>query len=301
MNLIQKPYPVHLALRGIAPVARLMPKALMNLRYRLKSGRFIKWSDPQNLQEFALKKLFDAAGDKKILKTYADLSDKVLARDFVKDRVGEEMLTRLYGVWERPDDIDFDKLPVPCVIKTNNGCTTNIIVRDRKDLNPDIIVPKLKKWLKFPYGALTGQPHYSEIKPLILAEEYLDQNPGSDDLPFDYKFFCFNGEPHFILFYSGRKLNSHLTYDLVYDTEWKLMEGVVRNPRTEEMPRPEAFDRMLEIARKLCKGFDFVRVDLYAIGKRVVFGEMTFTPDMVTNFTPEFLSGYFKKIGAELA
>lgn len=296
MDLIKKSYPIHLVLRAIAPVFGLMPKTVINLRNYYKRKRFTDWNHPQDLYDYALVKMFEAKDNGKALEVYADLADKVKVREFVSERVGAKYLTKLYGVWEDPKDIDFEKLPVPCVIKTNNGCTTNIIIRDRKDLKPDEIRKKLDLWLKYPYGKLTGQPHYTLIKPLILAEEFLDQNPGTDDLPFDYKFFCFKGKPHFILFYSGRTMNSHVTRDHVYDTQWQLVDGVVRNPIDTPVAKPEAFEEMLEVATKLSQGFDFVRVDLYCIGNRVVFGEMTFTPDMVTNFTPEFLQSYLAKV-----
>lgn len=296
MDIIKSPYIIQLVLRGLAPIFRLMPKTILNLRMYRKSGQWIDWSNPRNLQEFALTSYFKAATNEAKFKTYVDLADKVCVRDFVMKRTGDEtLLTKLYGVWKRPEDIDFDKLPMPCVIKTNNGCTTNIIVRTREELKPMEIRCKLSQWLKYPYGELSGQPHYSRIKPMIFAEEFLEQNPGTDDLPYDYKFFCYDGEPHFILFYSGRTMNSHVTQDHVYDTSWQLVPGVVRNPKCGIMPKPAQFEKMIDVARKLSKGYDFVRVDLYSIGDRVVFGEMTFTPDMVTNFTSEFLKNYYEE------
>lgn len=297
MNLINKSYPIHLLLKSVAPIFGLMPKSIMNFRYYLKTGKFINWHRPENVQEFVLNNIYRDIKDKSLLNLYSNVTDKVRARDFVKDRIGEKYLTKLYGIWERPEDINFDSLPTPCVIKTNNGCSTNIIIRERKDLDSDKIVSKLKKWLKYPYGKLSGQPHYTNIKPLILAEEYLEQTPGMSDLPYDYKFFCFNGNPHFILFYSDRKINGHDSKNLVFDTQWNIIDNVANFPvLNKNVPKPECLDEMLKVAKELSKGFRFVRVDLYAIGKRVVFGEMTLTPDMVTNFKIDFLSDYLDKI-----
>ncbi len=290
MNLINAPRIVQSALSLLGPVASLFPKTIMNLRYRRWTGRFIDWNHPANLQENILAGMMAVRKDSGKLKFYAMLADKVGVRDYVSAKVGDGSLTKLFGVWKRPEDIDFDKLPIPCVIKTNNGCGTNIIVRKSADMNPEKIRRQLKSWLRYPYGQLSGQPHYSKIAPKILCEEYLEQVPGSDELPYDYKFFCFNGKPEFILYYNGRKLNSHKTYNLAFDTDWNVIEGAVRNPSPEVAPRPEAFEKMLSMAATLSEGIQFVRVDFYAIGSRVVFGEMTLTPDVVMNFTPEFLS-----------
>lgn len=296
MNLINAPFYVQLPLRAIAPLAGHFPKKIMALKYKRWSGMKIDWNSPKNLQEYFLKEMMDAAADPERLKVYADLADKVAVRGFVAGRVGEEALTKLYGVWERPGDIDFGKLPVPCVIKTNNGCGTNIVIRTRQELDPEKIRKTLKRWLKFPYGQISGQPHYSAIKPLILAEEYLEQNPGSDELPYDYKFFCFNGEPRFILFYSGRKVNGHITYNQVYDMNWNVIPDSVRKPVPTPVERPAGLEKMTRLARKLSRGFKVVRVDFYCIGDRPVFGEMTFSPDVVTNFTPDFLDEQYRRL-----
>lgn len=299
MDYEKLPRYAQLALRAVAPAVAHMPRLLMKVRYRRWTGEWPQLDEPGNLQEFFLSEMLKAAEDPAKLRLYADLADKYVVRDFVRQRVGEkaeQALTKLYGVWDRPEDIDFDALPVPCVIKTNNGCGTNIVVRSKADLNPDEIRRRLSVWLEFPYGELSGQPHYSAITPKIIAEEFLEQNPGTDDLPFDYKFFCFNGEPKFILFYSDRKLNSHVTYNQVYDTDWNIIEGIVKRPLEGTAPRPKALEDMVAMARELSKGFKCVRVDFYGIGKRAVFGEMTFSPDVIINFTPAFLRDIMKEV-----
>ena len=295
MNLINAPIYVQWPLRLLAPVAGLMPKTIMNLRYRRWTGKNVNWKEPRNLEEYFLAEMMNAAADPERLKVYAEVADKIAVRDYVAERVGEKALTKLYGVWWSADDVDFDKLPVPCVLKTNNGCGTNIIVRTREDFVKKDIRRRLANWLKYPYGRLSGQPHYSAIRPGILAEEYLEQNPGTDDLPIDYKFFCFNGEPQFILYYSDRKENGHVCRNRVYDTEWKAIEGACNYPLDHDVPAPEAFEEMKEMARALSRDFKVARIDFYCIGKRPVFGEITLSPDVIMNFTPEFLKTYFDR------
>ncbi len=295
MDLIHYPTPVQLMARSAAPIARFFPHQIMKLRFFMSFGRSLNWKHPSDLFDYIIGESFKAAKDPEKKNFYGMLADKVAVRQYVGERVGTEALTELYGTWDNPDEIDYDALPVPCVIKTNNSCATNIIIRNRQDLRPREINKTLNKWLHFPYGALTGQPHYSVIKPKILCEEFLQQDPGSDELPYDYKFFCFKGKPRFILFYSGRKANHHLTYNLVYDTDWKLIPGVTNKPAPQEAPRPATLERMLDMARKLSSGLPFARVDFYSIGERPVFGEITLTPDVITNFTPEFLTEVYQR------
>ncbi len=42
---------------------------------------------------------------------YTIMVDKYLVRNYVKEKIGEEYLIPLLGVWDNPNEIDFDKLP----------------------------------------------------------------------------------------------------------------------------------------------------------------------------------------------
>lgn len=273
----------------LANVVRHFPKQILGLRYFKWTKRFVNWKNPKDLQQYEFVNYINRYKSKN-LQDLADLTDKVKVREFVTERIGEKFLTKLYGVWDKPDDIDFKSLPQKFVLKTNNGCGTNVIIQDKeKELDQETVKKNLKKWLHFPYGALSGQPHYSMIEPKILAEEYLEENKNKKSLPRDYKFFCFNGEPKFICIYEDRQVNGHDVKKMVYDLDWKPMPDKVINPVIKDRPIPPSLKEMIEISRILSKGFDFVRVDLYEIDGKPVFGEMTFTPDMINNFTSEFL------------
>lgn len=281
-------------LRLPGAVASLFPKTIMRLRCYKQNRRWPHFKNPRDLRDLFLGQALCATKEEQA--RFALLADKFAVREFVKERVGEKYLTKLYGSWTRAEDVDFDTLPIPCVLKTNNACETNIILQSRKDVDSESMRRRLKAWLNYSYGQLTGQPHYSKIKPVIFAEEYLEQEAGSTELPYDYKFFCFDGKPEFILFYSGRRLNDHFTKNQVYTTSWEPIPGVLNTPPAEELPRPSNLDEMLRVASELSKGIKAVRVDLYSINGRVVFGEMTFTPDVVYNFTQKFLTDIMSKI-----
>lgn len=269
----------------IAKVTALCPRFVFALRYYRWSKKFINWSNPHNLQEFSMCQLFSKDTS---LDFFAMLADKVAVRNYVETRIGDNYLNKLYGTWDSADKIDFEQLPERFVLKTNNGCNSNVIVKSKRDANWEEIKRKLDYWLHFPYGELTGQIHYSKIKPLILAEEYLEQKKGIDSLPYDYKFFCFNGEPRFILYYEERKLNEHVTPNMLFDLNWKPIPNAVRHPVSHEVPCPRSLGLMTKLATELSQGLRFVRVDFYEIDGNPIFGEMTLTPDVLTNIYTDF-------------
>ena len=203
------------------------------------------------------------------------LTDKYLVRDWVKERIGEKYLTKLLGVWDDFDDIDFDTLPDQFVLKTNHGCKMNYIVTDKSTLNISDARRKFKKWLNINYAYWWGiEPQYKNIKPRIIAEEYLKND--DEDL-YDYKIWCFDGKPKYIAFIAERYTKG--TRIAIYDTEWKRQDFVYEFERLEYDPeKPDNLDEMLEIAEKLCKDFCHVRVDLYRLNNGdIKFGEMTFS------------------------
>lgn len=288
-------HPIFIELLRIpAAAASLFPKTIMRLRCYKQNRRWPHFKKPRDLRDLFLGQALCCSAKEQA--HFGTLADKFAVRQFVKERVGEKYLTKIYGNWTNAGDIDFETLPIPCVLKTNNACDTNIILRSTDDIDAPTLRRRLNSWLHYPYGQLTGQPHYSKIKPIIFAEEYLEQKAGSTELPYDYKIFCFNGKPEFILFYSGRKLNGHIAQNQVFTPNWKPIEGILNMPSDYVLPRPENLDEMLHVATELSRGFKAVRVDLYSIGHRVVFGEITFTPDVILYFTQEFLTDTMSKI-----
>ena len=224
---------------------------------------------------------------------WSRLADKYAVRDYVKDKVGEDVLTKLYGVYRTPEEIDFDALPDQFVLKTNNGCTSNIIVRDKSIIDKDDVKKKLNYWLKLPYGELSGQPHYTRISPkVIIAEELLfpTENPSFGLI--DYKFNCFNGVPVSCAAYSDRIEGTNKASKMLYDMDWNPHPECYESGTLQELPKPDSLEEMKEIATKLSQGFPYVRVDLYSIDNKPIFGELTFTPGFTT-----YTTDYHRELG----
>jgi hypothetical protein len=116
---------------------------------------------------------------------------------------------------------------------------------------------------------------YKDLKPKIVCEKLLIDRNGK--VPDDYKFFCFSGEPRVVIVHKDRFGDYTESY---YDIEWNELDAAasISNVSHVKDRKPEGYDEMIRIAKKLSAGFRHVRVDLYNIEGRIYFGEMTFFP-----------------------
>lgn len=275
----------------IAPYA--IGPLLAKREYRVITGRKLNLKNPQNLIEKIVWMQFHTDTS-----LWTQCADKLGVRDYVKSKALGDLLPNIYGIWEDPDDIDFNRLPNSFILKTNNSSGQVIIVRDKHtDLNPEKAKKELKKWLKQSYGSHNGQLHYLKIKPLAFAEELLvDPRVKEDESPIDYKFYCINGEPRYIFTINARKGDYH--EGSFYDLEWhNISEKVMVKESTYygnvNLEKPEKLEDMLQLSRILSKDFPQVRVDFYEIGSKIYFGELTLTTGYGFN-TEEF----YNELGA---
>lgn len=240
--------------------------------YREKTGRDIDIKHPKTFNELIQwAKIHDNTEDK------SRLSDKYAVREWIKEKIGEQYLIPLLGVWDKAEDIDFDQLPDSFVLKCNHGSAYNIIVKDKAYIDEEKVRKQLNDWLHEDFAFKGFEVHYTRIKPRIIAEKYMLAE-GMDDLP-DYKFFCFGGKV-FCSFTIDNIKEKHSDGRLgIFDRNYNLMPYCRKDfkPITEQLEKPANYDRMVELAEKLAEGFAHVRVDLYNIDGKIYFGEMTFT------------------------
>lgn len=199
-------------------------------------------------------------------------TDKYASRKYVKDKGYGHLLTKIYGVWKSPEDINWDDLPHKFVLKCTHGCAYNIFCTDKENINKKDICKTLKKWLKEDFAVFNVEPHYSKITPRIICEEHLGE------MMIDYKFFCFNGKPEFF----------YVSSDFAHDRQCKLgffdMSGkkipLIRKDYGDigDIDLVDYVDEMAEVAKELSKDFPFVRVDFFIHGNTFKFSELTFTP-----------------------
>ena len=240
----------------------------MKARFKQMMGRE---PDLVNPKRFTDKLEWLKAYDSTFLKTMC--ADKILVRDYVKDKLGEDISIPLLGVYDKFNDIDFSKLPKDYVMKTNHGSHTNIIVRNR-NINKASAKKQFENWLSKDWSWWGYELHYIPIKRKILVEKYMDNGPGG---LIDYKFWCFNGKPKFFTI-NGDNGHGGINH---YDFNRNLL-NISRNDYPADPNKkwnmPKNLEKMKEYAEKLSKDFKFVRVDFYEINGKVYFGELTFIP-----------------------
>lgn len=217
-----------------------------------------------------------------------------MVREWIKNKIGEEYLIPLLGVWDNFDEIDFDKLPDKFVLKANHGCAWNIIVKDKSKFDKVKAKKKFDKWMKRNYAYKAGlELQYKDIPPKIITEKYIEDSNGELNV---YKTLCFNGEPKFIWIDCDRFNNRTKN---IYDTKWNLQPFLMNYPNSKKpIPAPKNLDKMIELAKILCQGFSLARVDFYNVDGKIYMGEMTFTSASgVYKFTPSI---YNLKLGQML-
>lgn len=271
----------------------LTPIRVARLKFFYKLQRWPDFEHPKDINE-------------KInwLKFYGDtslwslLADKYRVRDYVKERGLEDCLIPLIGKWDTVEDIDWDTLPHQFVMKCNNGSGDVVVCKNKEKLNKEETLSYFRKQLSKEYGILTGETHYALIKPCIIAEELLAPNDKGGLI--DYKIWCFDGKPAYIVCYSNRHDKYYCKIG-VYDTEWNSHPEFLRysshyKKEKEPIERPLCLQQMLDIASRLSHDIPQVRVDLYEVNGKVFFGEMTLTSSggYMAHFTQEFLD----KLGA---
>ncbi len=260
---------------GLTGISRLIKSALplglsTNLTFFKNYGRFINKKNPVYMDE---KMLIAYAGEYANSKLVSDCVDKYLVRDIVATKRGG-YLVPLLGAYESTSEIDWDALPNKFVIKCNHGCGYNIIVKDKATTDKAEAFSKLEKWLAENYATVSGEMQYKNIKPQIIAEEFLDTGDGK--LPSDYKFMCSRGKVLYCLVIAERENGSKR---ICVNKDFQDL-GYVPGANMEDFAhlKPEKYEEMWNIAEKLSEDFPVVRVDLYSVQNKIYFGELTFTP-----------------------
>ena len=222
--------------------------------------------------------------------SHAFLADKVEVRKYVEERGLGDTLTKIYGVWDNAEKIDFTQLPNQFALKCNHSCATNIICPDKSSLDIPSACAQLNKWLNAKHD-IRYEQHYRRIKPLILCEELIPCMPDGS-FPIDYKIHCANGTPVYIQVCFERTESSD-GFRKIYSTNWENLNFVKNDCyySGQNIPRPQHLDEMLEAASKLSKGLEYARIDYYDTPDRIIFGEVTLTPmgGWLSYFTQEAL------------
>lgn len=244
------------------------PTCLVKRRYRIRFGKGLDFNNPQNFNEKIL--WLEKNWQHPLV---VQCADKYRLHEYVRGLGLEEIMSKIYGKWNHADEIDWERLPNQFVIKCNHGAKWNIICTDKEKLDKLDTEKKLGSWLRMDYGKREFEVHYSHIAPVIFAEEYIE--PNEDKLmPEDYKIYCFNGKPRFLLVCLEREIGLELEW---YDFDWNIFD-IGAKPNKRKAKRPDSLEKMVEYAERLSKPFPFVRIDFYDRAGEPILGELTFSP-----------------------
>ena len=242
----------------------------LRIMYRIRMGKKLNLKNPQTFNEkIQWLKLHDRRP------IYTTMVDKYEAKKYVADIIGEEYIIPTLGVWEHFDDIDFDTLPNQFVLKCTHDSGGLVICKDKGKLDKVKAREKIERSLKCNFYWVGREWPYKNVKPRIIAEEYMEDVEDAELR--DYKFFTFDGVAKALFIASDRSDSSVDTKFDFYDMDFKHLDFTNGHPNAEIPPhKPKTFDKMVELSEKLSKGLPEVRVDFYEVNGRAYFGEMTF-------------------------
>lgn len=262
--------------RSARTIIDLLPAKLrLAIDFYKNNGYWPKLDPPRTFNEkIIFRKLYDRNP------LFVILADKLAVRDYVAERIGQDVLTRLFAVYETPEQLEWDSLPDRFVIKANHDQGSVRFVADKNFVSREGLVQFYSVRLNSRCGENREAWWYWPIKPRLLVEEYLNQSDGSP--PTDYKLFVFDGRVRMIAVDLSRVEGTrrvHLGRGL-YKPNWEPIQGLFKFPTRVDVEPPEYLRALIDVAEHLGKDLDFVRVDLYSIppARPVVFGEMTLAP-----------------------
>lgn len=263
-------------------------KWYLQMFYYLNTGKPLNLKNPLTFSEkLQWLKLYNRKPE------YTMMVDKYAVKEYVAGIIGKEHIIPTLGVWDRPEDINFDDLPQQFVLKTTHGGGSGgvIVCVDKTQLKKESVIKSLQQALKGDiYKAFREWP-YKDVKRRIIAEQYIGKS--HEDLK-DYKFFCFNGEPKYCQVISGR--HDVMSIDF-FDTEWN--HQPFHEPKQfpfsqQKMDSPLSLSKMLKYSQLLSTNIPFIRVDFYEVNGLTYFGELTFFPTSgVGGFDPKEWDGVF--------
>lgn len=260
----------------------LSDEKYLKLLYKIRFNQELDFENPVTFnQKLNWLKLYDRNPE------YSRMVDKYDVREYIAEKIGEEYLIPLLGLWESVDDIDFDSLPKQFVLKCTHDSGSVVICRDSDKFDREKAKKKLRKFMKqnaFDYGR---EWPYKNLKPRVIAEQYMEDESSAELR--DYKFFCFNGRVPIMFMASERQSETEETKFDFFDADFNHLDIRNGHPNSSKvLEKPCCFDKMKELASLLSQGIPEIRVDFYEVNGKIYFGELTFFHySGLTPFEPE--------------
>ena len=244
------------------------PVFLSKIYFRLELGYPLNLDNPVTFNEkLQWLKLFYWPQNEKAIQC----ADKFAVRSYIEEMGKAEILNNLIGVWDDAKKINWDNLPQKFALKCNHGCGYNLICADKNKLDGKKTIKQFDKWMHEDFGEYNAEPHYDKIPKKVICEELLNGEI------INYNIYVFNGK---VVFFSvagglGDGVGEHLTY---YNADGSVASFKNKNYPVREEKLTDLLPKMKETAVFLAGDLPMVRVDLFDVGGKIIFSEMTFTP-----------------------
>ena len=244
----------------------------VKIKYKLEMNKRLNLQDPKTFNEkLQWLKLYDRNPE------YTQMVDKFEAKKYVANIIGKKYIIPTLGVWDKFEDIDFTKLPNKFVLKPTHASGNIFICKNKDEIDYKKLKKTVQKWLKRNYYLVHREWPYKNVKPRIIAEEYMEDQIGE---LIDYKVYAFNGQCDYVMVCFDRIKGK--TKFIYYDRKWNIKKEFskdgIKYGDTIKIEKPKNLDKMFEFAEILSKNIPFVRVDFYESNGNLYFGELTFYP-----------------------
>lgn len=238
--------------------------------FRYRMGYELNLDDPSTFNEkLQWLKLYDRKPE------YTKMVDKYEAKLIVENVIGKEYIIPTLGIWNHFDEIDFDKLPNQFVLKCTHDSGGLVICRDKASFDRKNARKKIQKCLRQNYYRQGREWPYKDVKPRILAEQYMEDEE-THELR-DYKIFTFDGVPKALFIATERGSKEETKFDF-FDADFNHLPFTNGHPNADVMPaKPKTFEEMKSLAAKLSENIPQLRVDFYEVNGKAYFGELTFS------------------------
>ena len=186
-KVIKRPSLIILKLMNTSLFNLYPDKLYLKLKYRLIMGKKLDLINPKTYNEkLQWLKLYDRNP------LYSNLVDKYEVRKYIEEKIGEEYLIPLIGVYNSFEEINFEELPEKFVLKCTHDSGSVVVCPNKKILNINETKLNINKALKRNFYYQGREWPYKNVTPRIVCEKMLDSRI------IDYKIFCFNGKPEFL-------------------------------------------------------------------------------------------------------
>lgn len=246
---------------------------LQHYKLHKKFGSHSYWANVKNPKTFN-ERILSSKLDESLRQKGVMLVDKYNVKELVGREVGEKYIIPTLGVFDTVAELRAAKLPRPCVIKpTHLSGRVIFLMSENENLTPKQ-VKQINGWFKVNHYFRSGEPQYRDLQPRVIVEPFIGEG---NEPPVDYKIYCWKGSPEIIQLDSSRFSGHRRDF---FTCNWEHLDMSLHYPQSDKpAQKPIKLDEMVNVASKLAKDHDFIRVDLYQVGEDVLFGELTFHPD----------------------